>query len=50
MSKSTLNGTRAKAIKISGFRARTSTKKGCNILKQRRLKGRKKLAISGYKK
>lgn len=46
MSKHTLNGSRKKAIKISGFRARISTKSGRSILKKRRNKGRWKLTIS----
>jgi|EP01033_Poteriospumella_lacustris_P023709 large subunit ribosomal protein L34 len=45
MSKSTLNGSKRKAIKISGFRARLSTKSGQKILKRRRAKGRWKLTI-----
>lgn len=45
MSKHTLNGTRRKVIKTSGFRARTETKSGRNILKKRRKKGRWKLTI-----
>jgi large subunit ribosomal protein L34 len=45
MSKSTLNGRKRKAIKTSGFRARLSTKTGRKILKNRRKKGRWKLAI-----
>jgi large subunit ribosomal protein L34 len=45
MSKHTLNGRKRKAIKISGFRARLSTKSGRKILKNRRQKGRWKLAI-----
>jgi large subunit ribosomal protein L34 len=40
MSKNTLNGTRRKAIKTSGFRARRKTKTGKKILKKRRQKGR----------
>nr|QOU10753.1 ribosomal protein L34 [Spumella sp. Baekdong012001B8] len=47
MSKHTLNGSRKKVIKISGFRARLSTKNGRRILKKRRSKGRWKLTISG---
>ncbi len=43
MSKNTLNGTKRKALKTSGFRARLSTKSGRKILKQRRQKGRKLL-------
>jgi large subunit ribosomal protein L34 len=45
MSKHTLNGTRRKVIKISGFRARIKTKSGRKILKARRKKGRWKLSI-----
>lgn len=43
MPKNTLNGTKKKAIKISGFRARIKTKSGKKILKNRRIKGRYKL-------
>ncbi len=46
MSKHTLNGTKRKAIKTSGFRARIKSKSGRNILKKRRNKGRWKLSIS----
>jgi large subunit ribosomal protein L34 len=46
MSKHTLNGRRKKGIKTSGFRARLATKNGKKILKNRRHKGRWKLAIS----
>jgi large subunit ribosomal protein L34 len=45
MTKHTLNGTRTKAIKTSGFRARLATKSGRKVLKNRRKKGRWKLAI-----
>ena len=45
MSKFTLNGSRLKAIKVSGFQARLSTKSGRNILKNRRIKGRKRLSL-----
>lgn len=45
MSKHTLNGTRRKAIKTSGFRARTKCKSGKKILQKRRKKGRWKLTI-----
>lgn len=45
MSKSTLNGTKNKALKTSGFRARLATKSGRKILKNRRRKGRWKLSI-----
>ncbi len=46
MSKHTLNGRRKKVIKTSGFRARMASKTGRKILKSRRRKGRRKLAIS----
>jgi large subunit ribosomal protein L34 len=46
MSKNTLNGTKIKAIKTSGFRARLSTKSGRKILNKRRKIGRHKLALS----
>lgn len=45
MSKFTLNGSRLKAIKVSGFRARLASKSGRNILKNRRRKGRKRLSL-----
>ena len=45
MSKNTLNGTRKKVIKTSGFRAILATKKGKKILKNRRRKGRWNLAM-----
>ncbi len=46
MSKHTLTGTKLKAIKISGFRARMASKNGQKILKKRRLKKRWKLALN----
>ena len=45
MTKHTLNGTRRKVIKTSGFRARTASKTGRKVLKKRRNKRRWKLAI-----
>jgi large subunit ribosomal protein L34 len=45
MSKYTLNGSKKKAIKVSGFRARMMTKAGRKILKNRRFKKRSKLSI-----
>nr|YP_009545293.1 ribosomal protein L34 [Synura uvella]YP_009545312.1 ribosomal protein L34 [Synura uvella]AYO28447.1 ribosomal protein L34 [Synura uvella]AYO28466.1 ribosomal protein L34 [Synura uvella] len=45
MAKHTLNGSRRKVIKTSGFRARLATKSGRKVLKNRRRKGRWKLAI-----
>jgi large subunit ribosomal protein L34 len=44
MTKNTLNGTKRKALKVSGFRARIATKSGRKILKLRRKKGRVQLA------
>lgn len=43
--KRTLGGTKRKKIKKSGFRARLLTKAGRGVLKRRRLKGRKRLAV-----
>ena len=45
MTKHTLNGTRRKVIKTSGFRARIASKTGRKVLKKRRTKGRWKLAL-----
>ena len=45
MSKNTLNGSRKKVIKTSGFRARLATKSGRKLLKNRRRKGRHRLSI-----
>jgi large subunit ribosomal protein L34 len=45
MAKTTLNGSRLKAIKVSGFRARMATRTGRNVLKSRRRKGRWKLSL-----
>ena len=46
MSKKTLEGTKRKAIRKSGFRARMKTATGRRVIKQRRRKGRKCLSIS----
>ena len=47
MTKQTLsNKTRTSILRLSGFRARMSTKNGQRIIKNRRRKGRKKLAIT----
>nr|ULD16009.1 ribosomal protein L34 [Cylindrotheca closterium] len=46
MSKKTLsNKSRYSILKLSGFRARMSTPQGRKTLKNRRKKGRKKLAL-----
>ncbi len=47
MTKQTLtNKTRISILRLSGFRARMSDKNGQRIIKNRRRKGRKKLAIA----
>lgn len=45
MPKNTLNGSKLKAIKTSGFRARKKTKSGQLIINKRRQKGRYRLAL-----
>jgi large subunit ribosomal protein L34 len=46
MTKRTLsNKTRSSVLKVSGFRARMATAQGRNIIRNRRKKGRNKLAI-----
>lgn len=46
MTKRTLsNKTRSSILKLSGFRARMATTHGKKIIRNRRRKGRKKLAI-----
>ena len=45
MSKYTLNGTRRKQKRTSGFRARMRTKNGRKVIQARRKKGRSKLAV-----
>ncbi len=47
MSKYTLNGTRRKQIRTSGFRTRMRTHDGRKVIQARRRKGRKRLSISG---
>jgi large subunit ribosomal protein L34 len=46
MTKRTLGGTKRKAIRVSGFRARMQTKNGRNVIKTRRARGRQRLSIS----
>nr|YP_009550354.1 ribosomal protein L34 [Characiopsis acuta]QAA11287.1 ribosomal protein L34 [Characiopsis acuta] len=48
MTKRTLEGTKKKSIRKSGFRARMKSKTGQNIIKARRRKNRKRLAKSTY--
>jgi large subunit ribosomal protein L34 len=45
MAQRPLGGTKRKAIKVSGFRARMKTQSGRNIIRSRRKKGRKNLSI-----
>ena len=44
--KRTLEGTKRKRQRVSGFRARMSTANGQNVLNRRRAKGRHKIAIT----
>ena len=46
MTKRTLEGTKRKSIRKSGFRASMATKLGRKVLNKRRRKGRKQLTIS----
>ena len=48
--KRTLEGTKSKRQKVSGFRARMSTPGGQEVLNRRRAKGRHKLTIEGSKR
>ncbi|BAQ61387.1 MULTISPECIES: 50S ribosomal protein L34 [Geminocystis] len=45
MSKHTLNGTRRKQRRTSGFRARMRTENGRKVIQARRNKGRKRLSV-----
>ena len=46
----TLEGTKVKRQKVSGFRARMATPGGQEVLNRRRAKGRHKLAITAKKR
>jgi large subunit ribosomal protein L34 len=48
--KRTLEGTKRKRQKVSGFRARMATPGGRTVLSRRRAKGRHKLAVTGSKR
>nr|YP_009550908.1 ribosomal protein L34 [Eustigmatophyceae sp. Ndem 8/9T-3m6.8]QAA11842.1 ribosomal protein L34 [Eustigmatophyceae sp. Ndem 8/9T-3m6.8] len=48
MTKRTLQGTKRKAVRKSGFRARMADHKGCKVIKARRKRGRKILAKTIY--
>ena len=46
----TLEGTKVKRQKVSGFRARMSTPEGAETINRRRAKGRYKVAITAKKR
>ncbi|MGY4590242.1 large subunit ribosomal protein L34 [Thermostichus sp. MS-CIW-40] len=46
MTQRTLRGTNRRRIRVSGFRARMRTASGRQVLRQRRAKGRYRLAVS----
>jgi len=48
--KRTLEGTKRKRQRVSGFRARMSTPGGRTVLNRRRAKGRHRLAIQAKKR
>lgn len=48
--KRTLEGTKIKRQRVSGFRARMSTPGGQAVLNRRRARGRHKIAVSGSKR
>lgn len=48
--KRTLEGTKRKRLKVSGFRTRMESPGGVNVINRRRAKGRHKLAVQGKKR
>lgn len=46
----TLEGTKIKRQRVSGFRARMSTPGGQAVLNRRRARGRHKIAVTGSKR
>ncbi len=50
MSKRTLEGTKIKRQRVSGFRARMSTPGGVAVINRRRARGRRVLAVTGSKR
>jgi large subunit ribosomal protein L34 len=46
MTRRTLEGTSRKRKRVSGFRARMRTKNGQRVIKARRRKGRRRLAVA----
>lgn len=46
----TLEGTKIKRQRVSGFRARMSTPGGQEVINRRRARGRHKVAITGSKR
>ncbi len=48
--KRTLEGTKRKRQRVSGFRVRMSSPGGRNVLNRRRTKGRHKVSIQGKKR
>lgn len=50
MTKRTLEGTKIKRQRVSGFRARMSTPGGRAVIRRRRARGRFVLAVTGSKR